>query len=308
MIQSANGGLSMIKFHAECIPCLMKSAINKAESVEDPALRARYVQEMCRIFAEMDAEHDSAPLADERITRLRGDMLGVRDDYTEVKRTFNGLLLSMQDRLRDQIEASGDPLYASLQLSVAGNYIDFGVLTDVSEDQLMRLLSKAHDYQLDRAEYEALRKDLEKAKRCTVLHDNCGEIVLDRLMIEQIRKRFPEISVTSVVRGSAVINDVTLNDAAQVRLSDVAQVISNGTPGIPGTQIDLLPDAVRSVLEQSDVIIAKGQGNFETMLDTELNAYFLLLAKCEHYAKWFGLPRFSCVLANANRMRAKMGI
>ncbi len=298
----------MIKFHAECVPCLMKAAIDKIATVDDMALRAEYVQGMCRIFAAMDPEHDSAPIADSQITRLRGELMGIRDDYVEIKRTYNDLLLSMQDRLREQIEASDDQLYAAMQLAVAGNYIDFNVVKDVSEEKLMQIMSKAHTYQLDRTEYDILQKELREAKRCVILHDNCGEIVLDKLMIEQLRKHFSGLHVVSIVRDCAVANDVTMDDADQVGLSDVAEVIPNGIPGVPGTLIHLLPDAVRSVLDGSDVIIAKGQGNFETMIDTDLNAYFLLLAKCEHYAKWFGMPHFGCVLANAGRMRAKMGI
>ena len=157
----------MIKFHAECMQCLLISAIDKAASVQDHALRARYIREVCRILSQVDTEHDSAPIADSQIVRLRRELLHIHDDYSDVKRTFNELLLSMQDRL---------------------------------------------------------------------------------------------------------------------------------------------PDHVRSVLNGADVIIAKGQGNFETLLDTDLNVYFMLLAKCEYYKPWFGLDRFSCVLANANRMRAKMGI
>ena len=298
----------MIKFHAECMQCLLNSAIDKAASVQDHALRARYIREVCRILSQVDTEHDSAPIADSQIVRLRRELLHIHDDYSDVKRTFNELLLSMQDRLRAQIESAADPLYASMQLSVAGNYIDFGVLKEVSEDQLMQLLSKASTYELDRAEYDILQRELSAAKRCAILHDNCGEVVLDKLMIEQIRRRYPDVCVTSIVRGSDILNDVTLADAAQVGLTEISEVIPNGVPEMPGTQLDRLPEHVRSVLTGADVIIAKGQGNFETLLDTDLNVYFMLLAKCEYYKPWFGMDHFSCVLANTNRMRAKMGI
>lgn len=298
----------MIKFHAECMQCLLNSAMEKAAPVQDHALRARYIREVCHILSQVDIEHDSAPIADSQIVRLRRELLHIHDDYSDVKRIFNELLMSMQDRLRAQIEAAADPLYASMQLSVAGNYIDFGVLKEVSEDQLMQLLSSASTYQLDRAEYDVLQRELRAGKRCVILHDNCGEVVLDKLMIEQIRRRYPDVCVTSIVRGSNILNDVTMADAMQVGLQDVAEVIPNGVPEMPGTQMDLLPEHVRSVLTGADVIIAKGQGNFETLLDTDLNVYFMLLAKCQYYQPWFGLERFSCVLANAKRMHAQMGI
>lgn len=298
----------MIKFHAECMQCLLNSAMEKAAPVQDHALRARYIREVCHILSQVDIEHDSAPIADSQIVRLRRELLHIHDDYSDVKRIFNELLMSMQDRLRAQIEAAADPLYASMQLSVAGNYIDFGVLKEVSEDQLMQLLSSASTYQLDRAEYDVLQHELRAGKRCVILHDNCGEVVLDKLMIEQIRRRYPDVCVTSIVRGSNILNDVTLADAMQVGLQDVAEVIPNGVPEMPGTQMDLLPEHVRSVLTGADVIIAKGQGNFETLLDTDLNVYFMLLAKCQYYQPWFGLERFSCVLANAKRMHDQMGI
>lgn len=296
----------MIKFHAECIQCIVDGAIEKSAWVNDPILRMQYIQEVCRIFTQLDPAYDSAPIADAQVQRLRRDLLHITGEYTQAKHTFNRLLLSMQDQLRKQIEASDDPLYASIRIAIAGNYIDFGVIKDVQEEQLMQLLSKAHTYQLDQAEYAALQNELQSAKRCTVFHDNCGEIVLDKLMIEQIHRRYPNVQVTSVVRESDILNDATMEDAEQIRLGEVADVIPNGIPGLPGTQIDRLPKNVLSILNKSDVIIAKGQGNFETMCDTKLNVYFMLLAKCKYYTQWFGFPHFGCVLANANRMQEKL--
>ena len=125
--------------------------------------------------------------------------------------------------------------------------------------------------------------------------------MLDKLLIETLKELYPSLHVLSVVRDNPVLNDATLEDAREVGLHHCAEVIRNGVPDVPGTQIDMLPDDVRARLEKADLVIAKGQGNFETLMNCGLNVYYLLLAKCEYYQAWFGFERFSGVLANEKR-------
>lgn len=290
-----------MKFHPECVTCTVNSALIKSIPVKDQRLRSEYMAGVCNILKDIDVDYHSAPLMEAKVIAYRREFLHLEDDYSEEKHRFNSLLMSVYDRLRQRVESAEDRLRAAMELSIAGNYIDFGVLREVEEDKLMAMLDEACAGGLSEIECENLRAELEQAKEIAIIHDNCGEIVLDKLLIETIRKLYPQIHVLSVVRDNPVLNDATMEDADEVGLHDVAEVIRNGIPDVPGTQIDMLPESVRSRLEKADLVIAKGQGNFESMMNCGLNVYYLLLAKCEHYQSWFGFERFSGVLANEKR-------
>lgn len=291
-----------MKFYAECASCLMASSLKKASAIRDEKLKLEYVRKICEIFRDADEMTEAPPVVDARIIRLRRDLLGLQDDYTEIKHSYNRLLLGMYERLKARVDAAPDPLYAAIQLSMAGNYIDFGVLKDVNEERLLELLDEAAEKKVDEAEYARLRADLEREGELLFLHDNCGEIVLDKLLIETILRFYPDQKIVSVVRGGPVLNDVTMEDAVETGLTELVEVIHNGTPDVAGTVLTMLPEAVRSRIENAKMIIAKGQGNFETLTACGLNVYYLFLSKCAGYTSWFGFERFSGILANDRRM------
>ena len=190
-----------------------------------------------------------------------------------------------------------------MQLAMAGNYIDFNVLGDVDAQELMRMLDASAERALDAEEYARFLRDLAAPGELVYLHDNCGEVVLDKLLIETIRARFPEKRVVSIVRGAPVVNDATLGDAREIGLGEVAEVLENGLRDVTGTELALLPEAVRRRIEGAGVILAKGQGNFETLIGCGLNVYYLLLSKCPSYTQWFGFEHFGGVFRNERRLR-----
>ena len=120
--------------------------------------------------------------------------------------------------------------------------------------------------------------------------DNCGEVVCDRLVIEELSRRFPSLSVTVLVRGQDALNDATREDAAQVGLDSVADIADNGC-GVAGTPLEYVGEAARGLLEGADVILSKGQGNFETMHGCGLNVYYSFLCKCDWFQKRFGMEK-----------------
>lgn len=291
-----------MKFHADCVACLIAGALKKVDSLKDEALKLEYLKGICRIMDEVDPAYDSAPLVDARIIQYKRELLHMQDDYSEIKHSFNQMMLELYDQLRARVNAAEDPLHAAIQLSMAGNYIDFGVLGNVEADDALRMLDEAAQRRVDPDEYEKLCRDLSGEGELVYIHDNCGEVVLDKLLIETIRARYPEKHVVSIVRGNPILNDATIEDAREVGLFDVAEVVENGLNDIAGTQLDLLPETVRARIEGAGVVIAKGQGNFETLLDSGLNVYFLFLSKCVSYTQWFGFERFSGILKNARRL------
>ena len=293
------------KFYADCVACLMQSSLNKANAITDEALRYEYVRGICQIIQEMDPETEAAPIADSRIVHLRRELLGLEDDYTEIKHLYNGLILQLYPQLQAKVRAAADPLRAAIQLAAAGNYIDFGVLSDVNPERLMELMDEVSEKPVSESEYVQLRTELAEARTLAYLHDNCGEVALDKLLIETLRSLYPRLQVLSVVRERPILNDATMEDAEEVGLNEVAEVIRNGIPDLPGTQLSSLSESVRARLENADLLIAKGQGNFECLAGCGLNVYYLFLAKCASYKKWFGFERFSAVLQNDRRLQQK---
>ena len=142
---------------------------------------------------------------------------------------------------------------------------------------MTELLNDADRFVIDEKQYDELTDDLRKAKKMVYLTDNCGEIVMDKLLIREIQKKYPDLQVTVLVRGAEVINDATMEDAVQVGLTEVAKVISNGSD-IAGTWLEEISEEAKEALEEADVILSKGQGNFETLRKCGMNIYYIFCA------------------------------
>ena len=279
-----------------CLSCVAKGNIDKYPANISEQQKIEYMQRMLQIVGQAKIT-DSAPLIVHKIDQLRTEMFGASTDFTEIKRYFNDYVMQKECRILADIDLAEDSLLRGLQYSMTGNYIDFGTLANVSEDKFEELLSKAKDIYLDTEEYEALKNHLSSAKRLVVLHDNCGEIVFDHLLIKTLKKLYPELQITSMVRGFPVLNDATMDDAEQIGLTKTVNVIGNGT-NIAGTCMDEISKEALEILEAADVIISKGQGNFETLYGCGLNIYYLFMCKCAMFANRFKKNLYEGMLLN----------
>ena len=134
--------------------------------------------------------------------------------------------------------------------------------------------------------------------------DNCGEIVLDKIFIKHIKEAYPHLQITTMVRGKNVLNDATLEDAEEVGLKDIVPCIGNGN-GAAGTVMRSLCEEARKMLLGADVIISKGQGNFESLWGEELNPYFFFLCKCKLFVRRFGLEQYASVFKREERLECR---
>ena len=238
----------------------------------------------------------SAPLAVCRMENIIRRYYPQHDAYEKRKRYDNERMMALKPRLAAQVQQSADPLATAVRYAMMGNYIDFGALQKVEDEKLNALLEE--DVQLPADEMACLAGELDRAKKVAYLHDNCGEIVLDTLLLDEIHRQF-SCEVMSIVRGSPVLNDATGADA---RLCGIERYIDNGT-AIAGTELRLIRQEARSWIEESDVIISKGQGNFETLYGHGMNVYYLFLCKCEYFTRRFGMKQFQGILVNERRMK-----
>ena len=284
------------RWNSYCTQCLLKKHLTNYPDTATEEERLTYIRRLFSILTEI-APGESSPVIVNRILTLQKEMFDQFVDYTDIKKHFNQLMLEQEDWIYADISSAADPIRRALQYVMKGNYIDFGVLSDVNSEKLMELLSQAKDQTIDEQIFEELMQDLTSAKNMVLLTDNCGEIVLDKLLIRTIMSQFPDLQIHVIVRGGHALNDATMEDACQVGLPDLVKVIGNGTC-LQGTYLPDISKEARDLLEQADVILSKGQGNFESLQYCGLNIYYLFLCKCDLFTKRFHTHLYNGILTN----------
>ena len=270
-----------MKVKERCAACLFD---RQRHLTEDSA----YLQEVRQIIDDR-RENDSAPYLVYLFSQAYERHFGAPASYAAQKKTFNDLALSMEDAIQAKIEASDDPLSAALLYARIGNYIDFGATDHVEESTFLALFDGAVLSDDDRNTIASFVRKCERAQSFLLVADNCGEIVFDKLFLEQLKKRFPNLTCSVMVRGGEFLNDVTEEDASYVGIDSLASIVSNGKP-VAGTICELLPEAARSCLDRADVILAKGQGNYESLCGQGRNAFYSFLCKCGLFTERFHVP------------------
>lgn len=235
------------------------------------------------------SDTDCSPYMVYLFNRLHEEMFGKGADYTDIKKKYNDLVLGMEQSIRDKIDNAEDPLLEALTISMVGNYIDLGAMNHVSEDTFLKLFEKAKLRDEDYITYEAFLDACRNGRNMLLLCDNCGEVVLDKLLLEQIGKRFPGLNIRAMVRGGQVLNDATIEDAVYVGLDKVCELTDNGS-AIAGTIYDMLSDEAKKIADSSDVILSKGQGNYESFSGHGFDAFYIFLCKCDLFTGRFNVP------------------
>lgn len=243
----------------------------------------------------------SAPVLMSKAMYILQNKLGIIDMYKDAKIKYNNILMKKENIFFNDILNSEDMFLTGMKYAVIGNYIDFGAMDNVDEEKLDELILKKDTIQFSNNELENMRKELSNAKKLLYITDNAGEIVLDKIFIRILKRLYTQLDITVMVRGMPALNDATLDDAAYVGLKELTNLISNAT-AIPGTVIDELSSEAFHAIDEADLCIAKGQGNFETLRGCGINIYYLFLCKCNLFVEKFGVERFTPVLQNEKRI------
>lgn len=289
-----------MKINSFCMSCLVQAQARSIQKFEDEEKKSRYMREVFRLLLNSDPEL-SAPALLEPISVLYESFWGAQKGFQEEKKSFNDFLLSMEGELEKKIRSTKDPLATALCYARLGNYIDLSALSDVSEEKLLELFAKAEEDPLDAEEYQHFLQDLKHGEYLVYLTDNCGEVVLDKLVIRLLKERYPKLRIEVLVRGIPVTNDADMEDAEYVGLTKLVPVFGNGS-GIAGTELSKISREAREKLECADVIIAKGQGNFETIHTSGLNIYYLFLCKCDWFMQRFHAKHLQGMFVNETRI------
>jgi hypothetical protein len=247
------------------------------------------VRGVLRLAAEMDLS-EPPPVVGQEIHAMLRELTGNADPYRAAKQRFNRMALELLPRLRQRVEQAEDGFELATRLAVAGNVVDLGVNGALGEQEVLAEVDEALESPL-RGDLEAFRSAVADARHVLYVADNAGEIVFDRLLVEQLLPR----QVTVAVRGAPVINDATREDAAAAGLDQVAEIIDSGSDA-PGAVLELCGEPFRAALRKADVVIAKGQGNFEALSDATEEIFFLFKVKCPVIASAVGLATGTLVL------------
>ena len=259
----------------DCVPCFVRQALDAARFVTaDPAVHERVLRRVLAELVELDYAA-SPPEVGARVHRLVRELSGSSDPYAEAKRRFTERALAIYPKLRAQVADSDDPFLAALRLAAAGNIIDLGANGSLQDSDVEAALERASSVPVDDRAVESLRAACRRADSILYLADNAGELVFDRLLLEQL----PAGRVQVAVKGGAVINDATRDDAEQAGIGEPVEIIDTGSD-TPGVVLSEVSDEFRSAFDAADVVIAKGQGNYEALSMAPREVFFLLIVKC----------------------------
>ena len=284
---------------ADCILCLLQKKLETAPAGGEE--RLAFLREAFETVLSSDPAW-TTPQLSKRIDALFSQRFGdcEADDYRKIKQCYNEKMLSLEAELRQRINAAQDPLALAMILARVGNYIDFGAVAEVDDALLQRLIRNAESEMLDPIEYVRFREESQSARSILYITDNCGEIVLDKLLLQTLRQRNPNARYAVLVRGKPTLNDATLEDAHRIGLDEEFTVIGNGTD-YPGTVVDEISEEARDAFRTADLIVSKGQANFETLNGCGANIYYLFLCKCNLFSRRFAVPCLTGMLVNERR-------
>lgn len=283
-----------------CMCCLINKQEKKIRTFPDNARKCEYMKKILKLLSEASDKDCTCSLAVD-IQKIYEQFWDIQEDFSQIKHEFNQLMLHLEESLEKAIRNTSDPLSTALLYARIGNYIDFAALAHVDRETVLSMIESENKEPLDSDEYHHFLTDLENASSFVYLTDNCGEIVLDKIAVKILKERYPKLNLTVIVRGMPVVNDATMEDAKETGLDQIATVIGNGTD-IGGTWIPRISKEARTLLENADLILAKGQGNFETLHESGLNIYYLFLCKCEWFSTNFHARPLQGMFLNEKRI------
>jgi uncharacterized protein with ATP-grasp and redox domains len=266
-----------MKVHLDCIPCFQRQALSAARFVtSDEKLQESILRAVIAKLQAIDWEKSPPEIAHEVHEIIRNES-GENDPYKDVKKLYNDIALNMYPELQKMVFDSATPLQTAVRLAIAGNVIDFGAKTnfDLRETIFLVLKKEFKIYH-----FSEFVRNLEKAQNIVFLGDNAGEVLFDRILLETIQDRYNIEKILFAVKGAPIINDATYEDAEYVGLNNLKglEFMKVGV-GIPGSGMARTSKEFRDILNRSDMVISKGQGNYEALSEIK-EIFFLLMAKC----------------------------
>jgi damage-control phosphatase, subfamily I len=264
-----------LKLHVECIPCYIRQVLDAAKLVtDDQKILENIIRTSLKAAYEFDPDIVGL-ISQSKIQNAVKHLMPEKDPYKSIKKKFNEICMGMEDQINILIINSNDKFEASLRIALAGNIIDFGPKQHLSQKIIMNAIKKSLVQKLDKNNVLLLKSNINKCRKILFIGDNAGEIVFDKIFIENL----PKNKITYAVRGGPALNDSTIEDAKMVSMTGTVKVITTGL-AMPAAILPLCSKEFLDEYNRADLIIAKGQGNYEALSDENQNIFFLLKIKC----------------------------
>ena len=276
-----------MKTYLDCYPCFLRQALDATRMTNADEWQQEVVLGRVLDLLRQIEPSSTPPEIGDRVHRIVRQEVGDGDPYWAAKQACTREALSLYPRLKALLAEAEDPLEAAVRLSIAGNIIDLGPAHEYDLwDTIERVM--AQPFAVD--DGTAFREALSGARQALYLADNAGETVFDRLLIETI-----DVPVVYAVKGGPILNDATEEDAQVAGVDRVAEIVSNGSDA-PGTVLERCSEEFRRLYDNAELVIAKGQANYETLSEEGKKVFFLLQTRCPVIARDVGVPVGSIVL------------
>ncbi|MEF8878764.1 MAG: ARMT1-like domain-containing protein [Candidatus Thermoplasmatota archaeon] len=277
-----------MKTYLDCIPCFLKQSLEAARMTNaDEKTQERVIKKIMKYFQNIDFNSPPPEISREAHAIIR-EITCHKDPYKKVKQQSNKMAEKEYTHLKKLVENSDDPLFMAIKLSIVGNIIDFGTS---NRFKLEEMIDNAVEKKFSHDAYPYFKKVLKKSDQILFLGDNAGEIFFDKLLLEEIKKLHPNKKIFYVVKSNPIINDATDEDAIFAGVDEYAEVIKGDEKqprSAPGMILDYASEEFLDKLEETDMVISKGQGNYEALSDINREVFFLLMVKCPLVARDIG--------------------
>lgn len=284
-----------MKMNKQCLPCLMNQVVKMAKMTNCLNQDALFHQ-VFQYMSQVDFDKTNPEIIGEVFAIVK-EYTHHDDPYQSLRTYYNQLFLKQLPQIEKQIHSFEEAII----YAIVGNIIDFSPMHQNVEQDITTYFQNVHQLSLAINHVERLKDDLKNSSSLLYLGDNCGEICMDLLFIKTIKAFYPQLHIYFATRGKPVVNDSILEDAYFVGMDQYATIISNGD-GSLGTVLSRVSQEFLDIYQQVDIVIAKGQANFESLSEEKHNIYFLLMVKCEVISQYIGVPQKSLVcMSNLNK-------
>lgn len=285
-----------MKISRECISCLARQAVEIAEeATSNVTMQEEIIKRSLKELGQMDF-NETAPEIAFRMHQHAKNITGIDDPYMKLKEQYNEIAKEIYDRIIEEkwLDKAEDPFDMACRLAIAGNIIDFSVGLKLEYSDIVKSVEDSVKQDIFGTGTGVLQEAVEKSKHIMYIGDNSGEIIFDKFLLGML----PVNKVTYVVKGGPIVNDATMEDAISTGIVDLVKVIDNGHSA-QGTILKDCSSTFKSEFSKADLIISKGQANFETLSGVKgKNIFYLLRAKCGSVASAIGCNRMDYVLTN----------
>mgnify|MGYP006297893897 CR=1 FL=1 len=280
--------------HLDCIPCFLHQALEASRmATEDEKKHEEVMINVMKQLQQIDF-HLSPPEISQHVHHIIRTITDNPDPYQLVKQEANIDAQKQYQTLKKMISESNDPLLLAVKLAIIGNVIDFGTMNRMN---ITEMIENFNQKEFDKTHYTKFKERIHNAENIVYLADNTGEIFFDRILLEQLQGKNRHI--TYVVKQHPIINDATIDDALFADIDEYADIIA-GDKGTaysgPGMILSNISHQLKDLLDHADVVISKGQGNYESLSDFNREIFFLLMVKCPLVASSIGIDVGTMVL------------